>query len=116
MQFYLSKTYYGNRVKVVALPLELITKRKNYLGIKNLGQNEQKLRNSLVRSKGRFLAKAFHNFYDVEKLSLVTLTFKENVTDLKFANKCFKGFNDYLSFRNKGIKWSVTPETQKRGA
>lgn len=116
VNYYIKQTYYGNRVKVVALPLELITKTKNLLGIKNTGENERKLRNNLVRSKGRFLTKAFHNFYNAEKLSLITFTFAENLTDLKRANKYWKGFNDYLSKRNQGIKWSITPETQERGA
>lgn len=116
LRYYVKKTYYGDRVKVVFLPLDLIRNQKNNLGIKNLGKNDKKLRNSLVRSKGHFLAKAYHNFYNADKLSLITLTFRENLTDLKVANKRFNDFLKYLTARHKGLVWSVNPEPQKRGA
>jgi methylase of polypeptide subunit release factors len=55
--------------------------------------------------------------YPEYKPVMVTLTFKENITDLKFANKQFINFrkrlNRHLSFN---IKYVTVPEFQKRGA
>lgn len=51
----------------------------------------------------------------------VTLTFRDNVTDLKLANYEFKKFMQRLNYhmfgvKKSNIKYSVVPEFQKRGA
>lgn len=51
----------------------------------------------------------------------LTLTFKENITDIQDANKAFTNFNKRLSYRVFGtrtnvLKYLCIPEFQKRGA
>lgn len=116
IKYYVKKTYYADRVNVVFLPNELITKQKNINGIKNLGKNRFKLRNSLVRSRTNFIRKALHNFVYAEHLYFITLTFKENITDLVQANKHYNIFMKYLTYHYPNLKSVVVAENQKRGA
>ncbi|KAF0851532.1 MAG: hypothetical protein EIB84_01635 [Spiroplasma poulsonii] len=50
----------------------------------------------------------------------ITLTFKENLTDIKTANEFFNKFNmrfnKYLKTRNAEYKWLLVYEYQERGA
>lgn len=116
IKYYVKKTYYADRVNVVFLPNELITKQKNINGIKNLGKNRFKLRNSLVRSRTNFIRKALHNFVYAEHLYFITLTFRENITDLVKANNHYKVFMKYLTYHYPYLKSVVVAENQKRGA
>lgn len=50
------------------------------------------------------------------KNSFFTLTFRENITDLKFANREFSKFVMRLRFFYPALKYLAVPEFQKRGA
>ncbi len=46
----------------------------------------------------------------------ITLTFADNITDLKEANAIFKKFILRLKYKQKNFKYLAVPEFQKRGA
>lgn len=48
--------------------------------------------------------------------TFITLTFAENITDIKFANKRFRYFIDKVQRKFKEFKYICIPEFQKRGA
>jgi len=48
--------------------------------------------------------------------TFITLTFKDNVSDLFAANKIFKKFILRLKYLHKDLKYLAVPEFQKRGA
>ena len=73
----------------------------------NRQNNMNKARNNLRR-----LITA--NFDEHSKF--VTLTFKDNITDVKQANKEFKKFIQRMRYRYKGFKYIAVVEFQKRGA
>lgn len=116
MQFYLKETFYGDDVKVVMLPYDMIKNKRIKNAIRNSANNVSKFRSNLVRAKTNLIARVLHNFWDVDKLTFLTLTFRENLKDIRQANKIFNRFMDYLSKRQKGIMWVVIYEYQKRGA
>lgn len=126
MKFYLKEMFYSNEVRVVVIPYDMVKKKqwllselgngKLFNDNKNKGKNEFKLRSNLVRAKTNFVTRLLDNFADVDELSLLTLTFTENLQDVRKANKIFNRFMKYLSARHKGIKWVVVYEYQKRGA
>jgi len=58
---------------------------------------------------------------EIQKPKFLTLTFKENLTDVKAANEAFTKFNKRLSYhlydvRRNVLKYICIPEFQKRGA
>lgn len=116
-QFYMKETFYGDEVRVVFLPLEIINNNKLLKkGVKNLGFNEFKLRHNNVRAKTNFFMRVLDNFYNCDKLSWLTMTFRENITDLARANKELRGLLDYLVKRHPDLRSVVIVEPQKRGA
>lgn len=48
--------------------------------------------------------------------TFLTLTFKENITELEIANKCFHNFIKRLKRIYQDLKYLAVPEFQKRGA
>lgn len=69
----------------------------------------------------RIINSNVNSYGDEFTTKFVTLTFKENITDLKSANYEFKKFMKRLNYHMFGskkanIKYSVVPEFQKRGA
>ena len=76
-----------------------------------LGQIEQR---NITRSKieCQRLAKCNSNIWE----TFITLTFAENITDVKLANKQFKYFIDKVKRVKKDFKYLCIPEFQKRGA
>ncbi len=84
--FYIKKTFYGCYVKNVVLPMEaILSDKRNEQGIKNLGINDKKLKDSTIRTKTNLIYRAYHNFYDSKILSFVTLTYADNMKDVKLA-------------------------------
>lgn len=69
---------------------------------------------SLHRSYSTLMDLSIMN-YDVFK-SFITLTFKENITDLSFANKQFHNFVRKIRRVVPEFKYLCVPEFQKRGA
>lgn len=84
-------------------------------------QNERILKNgseieerSIIRSKLQCQRIAKANMEEWK--SFITLTFKENITDLKYANKRFRYFIDKVQRVYKDFKYICITEFQKRGA
>lgn len=89
--YYIKKIYYGDWVKNILLPMECLNKMRNVLGIKNIG-NTEKLRHNNVRTQCRFIQKALHNFYNSKLLSFVTLTYTENMGNVKQSKRDIRNF------------------------
>ncbi|WP_424526563.1 rolling circle replication-associated protein [Spiroplasma endosymbiont of Glossina fuscipes fuscipes] len=126
-EYYLKKVFYGNYVKNIVLPLELINNNpRNKTGIKNTGKNDKKLWNNRIRTQGNCIRKAYHNFSNSKNLSFLTLTYAVNEKDVKKCKNDLKLFfnninrwwnNPIRSKHHKGIlKYMYTYEYQKRGA
>ena len=75
--------------------------------------NEIEERN-IIRSKLQCqrIAKANMEYWE----TFITLTFEDNVTDVKLANKRFKYFIDKVRRIKNDLRYLVVPEHQKRGA
>ncbi|AXF95106.1 rolling circle replication-associated protein [Spiroplasma phoeniceum] len=124
-KYYVKKVYYGPYIKTIVLPLECINKfgNGNPTGIKNTGENETKLVNSRVRSQANCIRKAIHNFSGCKNMSFLTLTYAENVQDIKKANHHFRlfirrlnyYFSKYKKNKYKDLKYLVAYEYQKKG-
>ena len=68
---------------------------------------------SLRRTKSRIVRLVDSN---PDLKTFVTLTFKENISDLREANLIFKSFIKRLKRKVKDLKYLAVPEFQKRGA
>lgn len=68
---------------------------------------------SLRRTRAR-ITKLINANEDLQ--TFITLTFKENITDLREANIVFKKFILRLKYSHKNLKYLAVPEFQKRGA
>lgn len=69
---------------------------------------------NIIRSKLECQRLAKANIDDWK--TFITLTFAENVTDIKVANKRFRYFIDKIKRVKKNFKYICIPEFQKRGA
>lgn len=69
---------------------------------------------NIIRSKLECQRLAKANIDDWK--TFITLTFAENVTDIKVANKRFRYFIDKIKRVKKDFKYICIPEFQKRGA
>lgn len=76
--------------------------------------SEQIETKNIIRSKLECQRLAKANINDWK--TFITLTFEENVTDVKSANKRFKYFIDKVRRVKKDIKYLCITEFQKRGA
>ncbi len=122
--FYIKKIFYACYVKNVVLPISFLNNIGNKKGKSYVG-NKQKLRNSTVRTKTNLIQKALHNFYNSKMLSFVTLTYSNNMQDVKKAKKDIRLFfiklkkwwNDPKRFEHLGeLKYFYVYEYQERGA
>lgn len=68
---------------------------------------------SLRRTRAR-ITRLVNSNQDLQ--TFITLTFKENITDLREANKIFKKFILRLKYSHKNLKYLAVPEFQQRGA
>lgn len=48
--------------------------------------------------------------------TFITLTFSDNIIDLKYANKCFHNWRNNIKKKKKDFLYICVPEFQKRGA
>ena len=69
---------------------------------------------SLARSRNLLIDLAHEN-YKIWS-SFITLTFKENITDLDYANKCFANWVRSVKRIHSDFKYLCVPEFQRRGA
>ena len=74
---------------------------------------QQKKKFSLNRTKTEIRRLVNSN---IHLNKFVTLTFAENITDLKATNYIFNQFIKRLSYRHVGLEYLAVPEFQKRGA
>lgn len=83
----------------------------------DLTKSENKTFLSLARAKQNLYMIIKGNLDDKYKPLFLTLTFRENITDLKKANKELTLFFKRMTWEyNKKIKYVVVPEFQMRGA
>ncbi len=91
----------------------------------SLNYLERRLRNKLIslrRSKERIINLVNANVHNqVQRVKFLTLTFKENITDVKEANTLFKNFvkryNYYLKKNGyESLKYIAILENQERGS
>ena len=84
--------------------------------INNACSNELKVieQRNVIRSKLECQRLAKSNM--IEWKTFITLTFAENVTNIKLANKEFRYFVDKIRRVKKNFKYLCVPEFQKRGA
>lgn len=69
---------------------------------------------NIIRSKLKCQRLAKANIDDWK--SFITLTFKENITDIKIANKKFRNYIDTIKKNKKDFKYLCITEFQKRGS
>ena len=87
----------------------------NYDSSNNLLKDSDEIEErSIIRSKLECQRLAKCNINDWE--TFITLTFKDNITNLEFANKRFRYFIDKVQRVKKDLKYLCIPEFQKRGA
>ena len=70
--------------------------------------------NNMQKARNRLRRLITANFDENSKF--ITLTFKDNLTDVKKANKEFKKFIQRMRYRYGGFKYVAVIEFQKRGA
>ncbi|WP_339048696.1 rolling circle replication-associated protein [Spiroplasma endosymbiont of Colias croceus] len=104
--FYIKKVFYASYVKNVILPVSFLSNVGNIRGKSYVG-NKQKLRNNTSRTKTNLIQKALHNFCDSQMLSFLTLTYKDNMQDIRKAKK------DIRLFFLKLKKWWNDPKRSK---
>lgn len=116
--FYLSaRRYPSGDVEAIAMQLNSDDSLKRGGGHKrknsNKGQmSEEVLTKSLIRAKTMVRRKCLSMCAD----RMLTLTFRENVTDLKEAWGCFHYFIKLMRKSFDDFPYVVVPELQKRGA
>lgn len=70
--------------------------------------------NNMIKARNRLRRLITANFDENSKF--ITLTFKDNVTDVKQANKEFKKFIQRMRYRYNNFKYIAVIEFQQRGA
>lgn len=98
-----------NKFDVNTLKEEI--KLKKEIKLKTWNEIEER---NITRSKLQCqrIAKANMEYWE----TFITLTFEDNVTDIKLANKRFKYFTDKVRRVKNDFRYLVVPEHQKRGA
>ena len=97
------------KMDISVLDTDLLKKLDNNSNI----ENEIELKN-IIRSKLQCqrIAKCNSDIWE----TFITLTFSDNITDIKIANKEFNKFISKVKRVNKDLKYICVPEFQKRGA
>lgn len=75
---------------------------------------EEHRKNSSKATRNRVRRQVLANFD--ERSKFITLTYKDNVTDLEVTNRDFKRFIQRLRYRYGGFKYLAVIEFQERGA
>lgn len=86
----------------------------NLVKFNNINSNNKIKFQNIIRSKleCQRLAKANSKYWN----TFITLTFKDNITDIKLANKKFRNFIDSIKRVFNSFKYICIPEFQKRGS
>ena len=115
--------YSTNKTKKIKNDFDLNLKKydfieeidKEYIKQKDYKIETQEIeKKNVIRSKlsCQRIAKANIKYWE----TFITLTFENNITDIKVANKEFKYFIDKVRRIKKDFKYIAIPEFQKRGA
>lgn len=88
--------------------------RQSSMLINNKKDNKKVESSSLSRSVT--ILRDYANANEKEWLTFITLTFKENITDINLANKKFNHFTKCMKRKYPDFKYLGVPEFQKRGA
>ncbi len=110
----------GNNVELYEYESPVVPLRCNRIG--RAGQtnttDEQKRQNrEKTASRARQKVRRYANANFSNRSKFVTLTFADNVTDLKKANKLFTDFMRRLSYQlHTKLQYIAVPEFQERGA
>lgn len=88
--------------------------RQSSMLINNKKENKKVESSSLSRSVT--ILRDYANANEKEWLTFITLTFKENITDINLANKKFNHFTKCMKRKYPDFKYLGVPEFQKRGA
>lgn len=85
--------------------------------IKDLIQKEKNYQNQNIRRRNNIRRLVCANFINTDS-KFLTLTFADNITDIKFCNKEFKNFIKRLKYNYNlnNLKYVAVIEFQKRGA
>lgn len=90
---------------------DMLVKIENYENSPSRGVIEQK---NINRSK--FQLQRLIKANEKEFKTFITLTFSENVSDIKKANEKFRSWRTYIKQLKNDFKYVCVPEFQKRGA
>lgn len=86
-----------------------------YQELKQKAENERKEKTKFSLSRTRTNIRRIINSNDHLK-TFLTLTFSENITELKEANYLFNQFIKRMKYKFKDFEYLAVPEFQKRGA
>lgn len=94
-----------------------ITGKGGHKEAENLEQQEKNYQNQNIRRRNNVRRLVCANFKN-EDCKFLTLTFRDNITDIKTCNLEFKNFIKRLkyNYRLKNLKYVAVIEFQKRGA
>lgn len=112
----------GNQIEIYKYENDIIygfkDKKKKSKGRQSVASEEDKeVNREKVFKRARTELRRLINSNVEEDSKFLTLTFKDNVTDLDFANNEFKKFIKRLNYHfNIKVKYSCVIEFQKRGA
>jgi hypothetical protein len=104
----------GNQVEIIEyLFPDTKKKRSSQKNILSFDEKVENRKKTLFRTRSSLRRLICCN---PDLFRFVTLTFKENVTDLNVANKHFKRFIQRVNYKHKNFKYIAVVEFQKRGA
>lgn len=111
---YKALTLCGNHVEVMDYPNGVKCGKKNKIQPVKGKRKQNKIRfSSISRTKQKLRRLVWCNEEYLK--TFVTLTFREDITDLKIANKKFHTFIKRLTYRFPGFLYLGVPEFQKKG-
>ena len=117
--FYISaRQFPGGHVEAMAIRLDPDDHIKRSVDRTRKNSDKDSMtEQALAKSRSRAKTKVRHKALSMQADRMLTLTFRQNVTDVDEAWRCFSAFNKKMKWRYKD-KWVyiAVPELQKRGA
>ena len=116
--YLIARQYPSDDVEITALKLDTEDQLRKGGGAKRKSKDKTVMDESTLRkSQQRARIQVRRKLMSFDADRMLTLTFKENLTDIDDAWKVFKYFNKLMKFRYRD-KWAyvAVPEFQKRGA
>jgi len=111
------RQYPTGDVEATAIKMHYYDTLKRRGGAKRKNSEKKEMNEStLKKSQQRAKAQVRRKILSMQADRLLTLTFRENVTDIDEAWKILKYFIKLMRWRFKDFQYVVVPEYQKRGA